>query len=434
MLRILLFAVISTLITVACAPVEDDAAIGTPTPVHSPVPAAQAPIVNTRPALTHQPTQAPAATPTLESAAELLHPPVDSSGDRSILSVGFFSACALGPDGKADCWDFSQDVEPIDPDMPAIPMELAPPPDESFVSISGSQFHYCGLRGDGTPVCWLAGDEDELQEPAPPPEGERFTSIDVRNCYTCGLRADGTPKCWQQFIGMDLCEGYALAEPPAGESFAALTGNEGYSCGLRRDGTALCYPDVESDSGVDHDIEELFREREAERYTAISAGDWSICALRQGGIPFCWHWDVLAVAYVEAGHQPDVGGSGQHQHRRLSRLRAAGGGKRRSAGMYLTRRFPAPCRRKGLGLQPLKAGISTHAAWGRTGPSTVGQCPWTDATPFATRLRLLQRRQLIQQSPHRPLLLIGIVLHNHLASTHWSMVNAPEGVKSATGD
>ena len=335
-----LLTVVSILAGIACGPKGNIEAPATPVPTppslpstapvlrtpsqvatFSPSPSPPAPSASTGPAVhgegkpgqtlaptaTLVPTGVPTLEPNLDPAPEAKPPPFKPMGDGTsegpTMSLGLVFACALESDGKTLCWNFTKELEA---DFPAYEGPLSPPPEgEIFVSITSSSFHSCGLREDGSPVCWPAIDDPELSSLNPPPQGVRFSSINSRRCYTCGLRADGTPLCWAQIIGATPCQDYELVEPPDGEKFADLTGGEGFSCGLRHDGTFLCYPDVQGASISD--MEALPKIPEGERFSAISMGSWSFCALREDGTPTCWYWNVMADSWGRNQMDPDVG-------------------------------------------------------------------------------------------------------------------------------
>ena len=67
-----------------------------------------------------------------------------------------------------------------------------------FVQVSAGPFHTCGLRTDGTIICWGAHGEDErLTESAgllDSPPGS-FSQIDAAHNHSCAIRQDGAVKC-----------------------------------------------------------------------------------------------------------------------------------------------------------------------------------------------------------------------------------------------
>ena len=102
--------------------------------------------------------------------------------------------CALRADGSPVCWgnsDYGQ---------------ATPPEGERFATVSSGANHTCALRADGAAVCWGAALGDKYTSygyttvvgwgQSEPPEGERFSSISSGASHTCGLRLDGTVLCW----------------------------------------------------------------------------------------------------------------------------------------------------------------------------------------------------------------------------------------------
>ena len=78
--------------------------------------------------------------------------------------------------------------------------------------------HICGLRSDGTPICWGADGYDLGQ--ATPPEDARFTSIASGSVHTCGLGEDGETTCW----GSDeALAGSGLLSPRDGQALSSIS-------------------------------------------------------------------------------------------------------------------------------------------------------------------------------------------------------------------
>ncbi len=84
-----------------------------------------------------------------------------------------------------------------------------PPPEGDFVSVSAGGVHTCGMRTDGSVVCWGGNDDGEGGDfigQATPPEGS-FASVSAGGVHTCGVKADGVAVGW----GWNL---YGQAMPP----------------------------------------------------------------------------------------------------------------------------------------------------------------------------------------------------------------------------
>lgn len=125
------------------------------------------------------------------------------------------------------------DVELDDVYESPVGVGRASPPEGEFVDVSVSSRTSCGVRVDGSLVCW----GDFFGEP---PGGE-FTAVSVGEEVACALRADGSPVCWGAEWRDGLVES-GLLEPPAGEFVdvsiypRSLTG-----CGVRIDGSLVCW-------------------------------------------------------------------------------------------------------------------------------------------------------------------------------------------------
>ena len=191
-------------------------------------------------------------------------------GGGSVAPVGKFTAislgkhtCALREDGSPVCWDFANEGEhtcapkngdtycrldnqyiptetPKDRDGGAVVLrqvtviggyyDQTPPPGERLTSLSVGWVHGCGLRREGTAVCWGSNQEGK----STPPAGERFMAVDAGVSHSCGLRQDGTAVCW----GSDW-RGQTTA--PEGEHFIAISAGEEHACALRQDGSTACW-------------------------------------------------------------------------------------------------------------------------------------------------------------------------------------------------
>ena len=104
----------------------------------------------------------------------------------------------------------------------------ATPPGGSFTQVSAGVWHSCGLRSDGSVVCW--GNSNDGQ--ATPPGGS-FTQVSAGRGHSCGLRSDGSVVCWGN-------SNDGQATPPGG-SFTQVSAGDRHSCGLRSDGSVVCW-------------------------------------------------------------------------------------------------------------------------------------------------------------------------------------------------
>ena len=66
------------------------------------------------------------------------------------------------------------------------------PPSGTFQQVAAGWYHTCGLRTNGTVVCW--GDDSD-KPPLNPPSGT-FKQVSSHYNHTCGIRTDDTVACW----------------------------------------------------------------------------------------------------------------------------------------------------------------------------------------------------------------------------------------------
>lgn len=172
------------------------------------------------------------------------------------LSAGWSHTCGLRPDGSAVCWGSNYDGEAI------------PPADEYFSKISSGSAFTCGLRRDGSAQCWGNNDYGQLN----PPDAERFAAISSGYSHVCGLRVDGTVVCWGR-------NDYAQASPPTEGYFVALSSRKSHTCGLLEDGSVVCW-------GRNDDSQAT--PPSDERFIAVDTGLGYTCGLHRGGRAECW--------------------------------------------------------------------------------------------------------------------------------------------------
>ena len=150
-----------------------------------------------------------------------------------------------------------------------------------FTQISAGEEHTCGLRTDGSVICWGSDASGQLGAPA----DERFTAITAGSIHTCGLREDGTSVCWGHVIDVDssfaLGPRYSAPFPPEDERFAQISANGSATCGLRADGGVACWE-------LGWEVRGAYEPFGTEHVEGISAGGYSgVCARRADGGTLC---------------------------------------------------------------------------------------------------------------------------------------------------
>ena len=206
-------------------------------------------------------------------------------GVFTAVSVGESQACALREDGSPACWALLEAPEDVDAAPPGWDSGTTgmPPAGERFASVSVGEWQACGLRLDGSPVCWPLDDSVAAQT-TPAPSNEAFTAISGGRSHACALRADGSPVCW----GADA---QSQTSPPTGAAFTAISSGDNGSCGLRENGTLACWGSTfaTSNGRVERGAgSEFWPPRADERFIAVSVGGQRVCAIRADGSPVCW--------------------------------------------------------------------------------------------------------------------------------------------------
>jgi len=77
---------------------------------------------------------------------------------------------------------------PVTPNGPSL---LAASEGSRLIAVSAGGAHTCGVKSDGTVVCW--GDNDFGK--ATPPAGT-FVQVSAGGLHTCGVQSDGIVVCW----------------------------------------------------------------------------------------------------------------------------------------------------------------------------------------------------------------------------------------------
>ena len=102
------------------------------------------------------------------------------------------------------------------------------PPEGSFRSIAAGDGYTCGVKSDGSLVCWSLYDSGENNLPR-----GTFEAVAAGPGHTCALRTDGSVACWGD-------HGAGQSSPLGGAFLAIATGGS-HSCGVRSNGSVACW-------------------------------------------------------------------------------------------------------------------------------------------------------------------------------------------------
>ena len=175
---------------------------------------------------------------------------VPSSG---AISAGSNFTCGIRTDGTLVCWG-----------VPTLGWTIQP---GTFSQISSGFSHACAVGTDATLACW--GDNSSGQV-SPLPTGT-FSQVSSGNGFTCAVKTDQTLTCWgAPTLGWTI---------PTGTFSQVSSGGFG-ACGLRTDGTLVCWGLTSF---------HLVSGTPAGTFSQVSAGYLHNCAVRTtDGAVICW--------------------------------------------------------------------------------------------------------------------------------------------------
>lgn len=199
----------------------------------------------------------------------------DWTGDEAVAQITMsLHGCALGEDGSVRCGSC----------LPMMDAGACDVPQGTFTRVDTGAMHSCGVRADGTAVCWGCGGygegkalpTDRGQCSAP---GGWFVDVSAGQDHTCGLRDDGSIACW----GCGEPGGrydHGQCDAPAGH-FVAMQAAYQHSCALRADGSLSCWGCVDAlDPGACSPPDTPF--------AGLVESDEQACALTDAGEVVCW--------------------------------------------------------------------------------------------------------------------------------------------------
>ncbi len=145
-----------------------------------------------------------------------------------------------------------------------------------FRTISPGNAGNCGLKTDGSLVCWdnFYGDGDDAFSQK---ISDVFTKLSSAGEMFCGLRTTGEVRCWNE-------SGYEGWSVPTGVfTDVAVGNNDGHACGIRDNGLVACWGD--NSHGQANPPPGIF--------TSLEAGTRRTCGLHENGEIECWGGDSL---------------------------------------------------------------------------------------------------------------------------------------------
>ena len=219
-------------------------------------------------------------------------------GSYTAVSAGGYHTCAIREDKTIACWGESPYFEDVG---------VTNAPDGHFTAISAGAGHNCAIRDTREIACWgrnkeYTGRNAETQEPewadtgqATPPEGA-FTAVSAGAHHTCGLRDTGEIACWgwnKMPTGWNAetqeseYANTGQATPPEG-AFTAVSAGAYHTCGLRDTGEIACWGANDGLTATGYLYATGRTDAPDGRFTAVSASRTHTCAISGTGAITCW--------------------------------------------------------------------------------------------------------------------------------------------------
>ena len=196
--------------------------------------------------------------PLTASRTSLIYPNLETSrGPFTQITAGWNHVCGLKMEGTVVCWGGNENGE------------ASAPEGEVFIEISAGASHTCGLRPDGVGACWGSVDS--------PLGSEKLTTISSGYGYSCGIRVEGNVMCWGS-------NKYISGRPSVGASFVAVSSGAEHACGIKIDGSVACWGQEKLSQNYSFGSDYV----EGDRFISISSGLRHNCGLLKNGTAKCW--------------------------------------------------------------------------------------------------------------------------------------------------
>jgi len=239
--------------------------------------------------------------------------PVFVNTTESFVSItaGSYHTCGLLSNGSMMCWGYNNygqigdGTENEDRLNPVFVNST-----ESFVSITAGNAHTCGLLSNGSMMCWGRNNYGQIGNgsasadvlnPVFVNSTDSFVSITGGDYHNCGLLENGSMMCWGRNtdgqIGNGSAGGNALNPVFVNttESFVSITGGESHTCSLLSNGSSMCWGRNDEGqigdgtNGTDR-LNPVFVNT-TESFVSITGVGQHTCGLLSNGSSMCWGYN-----------------------------------------------------------------------------------------------------------------------------------------------
>ena len=226
------------------------------------------------------------------------------------FSGGFNHNCGLTTDGAAYCWGYNSNGQlgnnsGVGSSLAYTPAPVAVSGGLTFKAVSAGAYHTCGLTTSGAIYCWGLDSRGELGDgttsfvnsaPVAVSGGLTFVAVTVSDDHSCGLAAAGAAYCWGDNAAGALGTGDTIPSTvpvpvTGGLKFVALSAGFAHGCGLTQAGGAYCWGNNgagELGNGTTVRSTSPVLVSGGLTFTSISAGQDYTCGVTTGGLAYCW--------------------------------------------------------------------------------------------------------------------------------------------------
>lgn len=187
----------------------------------------------------------------------------------------------------------------------------------SYIFISASSIHTCGIRRDGTAWCWgaaqngkLGDNQDQINKTAVQVKSDTggvgwqdWISISTGEQHTCGIRKNGTAWCWGENGALGTGESspprlipvQVKDEPGTGywTDWKSISAGNQSTCGLRADKTLWCWGynalgSVYTGDYLPNQVKDSAGSGSWNDWKSVSMGWEHACGIREDKSAWCW--------------------------------------------------------------------------------------------------------------------------------------------------
>ena len=225
--------------------------------------------------------------------------------DVTQVTIGRFHACAVKTDGTVWCWGTGRSGQlgdGMNVDHPT-PTQVSNLMDAAQVAVGNA--HSCAVRRNGNITCWGQNDSGQIgdgtnsnrQFPATTstPIADMVT-VAAGLSHTCGLRANGSVVCWgansagQLGVGNTTPSPMGLTVPGIADALSLASGTS-HTCAVRVNGQVLCWGGNmfgQLGNGTTTNSASPIAVMGLSDAVAVATGANHTCAVRRTGAVMCW--------------------------------------------------------------------------------------------------------------------------------------------------